>query len=208
LTLASSNVGSLGGLLALQRGEAHLAGSHLLDAATGEYNLPFIRRYIKERAVVVVNLVHRIQGFIVPPGNPKTITTLADLTRQGITFVNRQRGSGTRVLLDYLLTQQVLTPEHIAGYEREEFTHMAVAVAIASGLADVGLGVRSAAHALDLDFIAIGEEQYDLLFLRSFFESNGGANLMDVIGSAGFRQAVETLGGYDASRSGEIIYRQ
>jgi putative molybdopterin biosynthesis protein len=153
-------------------------------------------------------LVRRQQGLLVQQGNPKAIAALADLARSDITFVNRQAGSGTRVLLDYQLQNLHLDGRAIHGYEREEFTHMAVAVAIASGLADVGLGIQSAAHALHLDFIAVGEEQYDLLFLRSFFESDGGANLLDVVGSAGFRQAVEALGGYDASHSGEIIYRQ
>ena len=183
LTLASSNVGSLGGLLALQRGEAHLAGSHLLDAATGEYNLPFIRRYLKDRAVVVVNLVHRIQGFIVPPGNPKSITTLADLTRDGITFVNRQRGSGTRVLLDYLLTQQSLAPAQISGYEREEFTHLAVAAAVAGGRVDVGLGVLSAARALGMDFVPLRSEQYDLVIPREFYDSAALQPLLTLIRS-------------------------
>jgi putative molybdopterin biosynthesis protein len=205
LTLASSNVGSLGGLLALQRGEAHLAGSHLLDAATGEYNLPFIRRYIKERAVVVVNLVHRIQGFIVLPGNPKAITTLADLTRQGITFVNRQRGSGTRVLLDYLLTQQALAPAQIAGYEREEFTHLAVAAAVAGGRVDVGLGVLSAARALGMDFIPLQSEQYDLVIPREFYHSDSLQPLLTLIRSDECKQKVAALGGYDVSAMGEIV---
>jgi putative molybdopterin biosynthesis protein len=141
-------------------------------------------------------------------GNPKGIGALRDVARSDIRFVNRQPGSGTRVLLDYQLRQLRLDGRAIRGYEREEFTHMAVAVSVASGLADVGLGVRSAAHALSLDFIAVGEEQYDLLFLHSFFESDGGRKLMEVVGSAGFRQAVEALGGYDASRSGEVIYQQ
>jgi putative molybdopterin biosynthesis protein len=205
LTLASSNVGSLGGLLALQRGEAHLAGSHLLDTATGEYNVPFIRRYITERAVIVVNLVHRIQGFIVPPGNPKAITTLADLARQGITFVNRQRGSGTRVLLDYLLTQQALTPEQIAGYEREEFTHLAVAAAVAGGRVDVGLGVLSAARALGMDFIPLQSEQYDLIIPKEFYHSDSLQPLLTLIRSDACKQQVAALGGYDVSAMGEVV---
>ena len=172
LTLASSNVGSLGGLLALQRGEAHLAGTHLLDETTGEYNLSFIRRYVQGRAVVVVNLVQRVQGFIVPPGNPRSITTLADLRRDGITFVNRQRGSGTRVLLDYLLTQQAIAPTQIAGYEREEYTHLAVAAAVAGGRVAVGLGVLSAARALGMDFVPLQNEQYDLVIPREFYDSD------------------------------------
>ena len=205
LTLASSNVGSLGGLLAVQRGEAHLAGSHLLDEATGEYNLAFIRRYVKDRATVVVNLVQRIQGFIVPPGNPKAITTLADLTRTGITFVNRQRGSGTRVLLDYLLQQQSLSPTHITGYEREEFTHLAVAAAVAGGRVDVGLGVLSAARALGMDFVPLQNEQYDLVMPREFYDSDLLQPLLALIRSAAFQQQVEALGGYDVSAMGKVI---
>jgi putative molybdopterin biosynthesis protein len=205
LTLASSNVGSLGGLLALQRGESHLAGSHLLDETTGEYNLSFIRRYVPGRALVVVNLVHRIQGFIVPPGNPKSLTTLVDLTRDGITFVNRQRGSGTRVLLDYLLNQQGIAPAHIAGYEREEFTHLAVAAAVAGGRADVGLGVLSAARALGMDFVALQNEQYDLVIPREFYDSELLQPLLALIRSQAFQQQVEALGGYDVSTMGEVV---
>jgi putative molybdopterin biosynthesis protein len=205
LTLTSSNVGSLGGLLALHRGEAHLAGSHLLDEATGEYNLAFVRRYVPERALVVVNLVHRIQGFIVPPGNPKSIATLADLTRDGITFVNRQRGSGTRVLLDYLLKQQDIAPARISGYEREEFTHLAVAAAVAGGRVDVGLGILSAARALGMDFIALRSEQYDLVIPREFYHSELFQPLLALIRSQAFQQQVAARGGYDVSTMGEVV---
>jgi len=208
LKIAASNVGSLGGLLSLQRGETHIAGTHLLDPATGEYNIPDIRRVIPHAPVVLVHLVRREQGLLIQTGNPKRIEQLKDLTRAGVTFVNRQPGSGTRVLLDYQLQQSKLDPRAIRGYEREEFTHMAVAVAIASQLADVGLGVKSAAHALGLDFIPVGEEQYDLVFLRSFFDAEHGAKLLQTIRSADFRKAVETLGGYDARASGEIVYKQ
>lgn len=205
LTLASSNVGSLGGLLALQRGEAHVAGSHLLEEATGEYNLSFIRRYVPGRALVVVQFVHRIQGFIVPPGNPKGLTTLADLTREGITFVNRQRGSGTRVLLDYLLTQQGIAPAQIAGYEREEFTHLAVAAAVAGGRVYVGLGVLSAARALGMDFVPLRNEQYDLVIPRESYDSALLQPFLTLIRSQAFQQHVEALGGYDVSTMGEVI---
>jgi putative molybdopterin biosynthesis protein len=123
-------------------------------------------------------------------------------------FVNRQPGSGTRVLLDYELKRLQMNPAGIRGYEREEFTHMAVGVAVASGLADAGLGVRSAANALGLDFIPVGEEQYDLVFLRSFFDSEKGRRLLDTIRSQGFKRAVNDLGGYDTARAGEILYRQ
>jgi len=208
LKIAASNVGSLGGLLSLQRGETHIAGTHLLDPATGEYNIPDIRRVIPHAPVVLVHLVRREQGLLIQTGNPKRIEQLKDLTRAGVTFVNRQPGSGTRVLLDYQLQQSKLDPRAIRGYEREEFTHMAVAVAIASQLADVGLGVKSAAHALGLDFIPVGEEQYDLVFLRSFLDAEHGAKLFQTIRSADFRKAVEALGGYDARASGEIVYKQ
>jgi putative molybdopterin biosynthesis protein len=206
--IAAGNVGSMGALLSVQRGETHIGGTHLLDPATGKYNIPDIKRLIPKTPAILVHLVRRQQGLLVQPGNPKSIAALSDLARSDLTFINRQPGSGTRVLLDYQLQKLPLDPRIIRGYEREEFTHMAVAVAVASGLADVGLGVQSAAHALGLDFIAVGEEQYDLIFLRSFYESDGGAKLMDVIRSPAFRQAVEALGGYNASGSGEIIYRQ
>ena len=208
LKLAPSNVGSMGALLSVHRGETHIGGTHLLDPATGIYNVPDIQRLIPNTPVVLVHLVRRQQGLLVQPANPKRITSLRDLARSDVTFVNRQGGSGTRVLLDYQLAKVSLDPGKIHGYEREEFTHMGVGVAVASGLADVGLAIQSAAHALKLNFIAVGEEQYDLLFLRSFFDSASGTRLMEVIRSAGFRQAVEALGGYDASRSGEIVYEQ
>jgi putative molybdopterin biosynthesis protein len=208
LKIAASNVGSMGALWSAQRREAHIGGTHLLDPATGDYNVPDIKRSVPNTPLVLVHLVRRQQGLLVQPGNPKRIVELVDLARSGVSFVNRQPGSGTRVLLDYELHKLGLEPRNIRGYEREEFTHMAVAVAIASGLADVGLGVQSAAHALKLDFIPVGEEQYDLLFLGSFYESDGGTKLMGVIRSTPFRRAVEALGGYDASRSGEIIYQQ
>jgi putative molybdopterin biosynthesis protein len=207
LKIAASNVGSMGALLSVQRRETHIGGTHLLDPASGSYNIPDIKSIIPSTPVVLIHLVRRQQGLLVQPGNPKGINALSDLTSPEVTFVNRQSGSGTRVLLDYELAKRSLDPSKIRGYKREEFTHMAVAVAVASGLADVGLAVKSAAQALKLDFIAVGDEQYDLLFLRSFFESESGANLVTVIRSAGFRQAVEALGGYDASRSGEILYQ-
>ena len=141
--LSSANVGSLGGLLALKRGDAHLAGSHLLDEATGEYNRAFVERLLPGQEVLLINLAYRDQGFILPPGNPAGIRDLADLAGSGLRFVNRQKGSGTRVLLDYSLKQRGIAADRIAGYEREEFTHMGVAAAVLSGTADVGLGALS-----------------------------------------------------------------
>ena len=171
LTLASSNVGSLGGLLALRRGEAHIAGTHLLDEETGEYNVSFVRRYVPNEDIVLVTLVHRVQGLIVPPGNPKSIESLDDLTRRGVRFVNRQRGSGTRVLLDYLLREGGIEPSDISGYEREEFTHLAVAAAVAGDVVDVGMGVLSAAKALGVDFVPLSTERYDLAIPKQYYES-------------------------------------
>jgi len=208
LKIAATNVGSLGGLLALQRGETHIAGTHLLDAATGAYNIPDIKRTIPKVPVVLVHLARREQGILVAAGNPKAIGGLRDIARAGIRFVNRQAGSGTRVLLDYELARAGIDPASISGYQREEFTHMAVGVAIASGLADAGLGVRAAAAALGLDFIAVAQEQYDLLFLRAFFESDRGALLMEIVGSDDLKRAVFALGGYDTERCGEILYQQ
>jgi putative molybdopterin biosynthesis protein len=208
LKIAATNVGSLGGLLSLQRGETHIAGTHLLDPASGGYNIVDIKRAIPGLPVALVNLVQREQGLLVKRGNPKGIHDLKDLPRDGIRFVNRQPGSGTRVLLDFQLKHLGIDPHKILGYEREEFSHMAVAVAIASGLADVGLGVLSAAKALELDFIPVGQEQYDLLFLRPFFESERGEKLLEVIRSDGFKKAMEALGGYEARSTGEVLYQQ
>jgi putative molybdopterin biosynthesis protein len=207
LKIAATNVGSLGGMLALQRGETHISGTHLLDAASGLYNVPDIKRTIPKLAVTLVHLARREQGIIVARGNPKSIGSLNDLT-SGVRFINRQPGSGTRVLLDFELKKLSINPEHIDGYEREEFTHMSVGVAVASGLADAGLAVRAAAQALGLDFITIASEQYDLLFLRSFFESDRGERLMLVLQSGPFKDAVSALGGYDSGDSGKLLYQQ
>lgn len=204
LKISATNVGSLGGLLALKRGEAHVVGTHLLDPKTGTYNLPDIRRQLPLRDVVIVNLVIRDQGLIVARDNPKHIRRLQDLTRKDVRFVNRQAGAGTRVLLDYKLARLRIRPERIRGYEREEFTHMAVAVAIASGLADCGLGVRSAANALGLDFVPIEKEDYDLVFRRDFYDSGAGQALLAAMRSDCFRDAVMRLGGYDVSRTGTL----
>ena len=155
ITLSSSNVGSLGGLIALRRGEAHFAGSHLLDEDTGEYNLSYIHRYLAGQPVVVVNLAHRVQGLMVAKDNPKDIASLEDLARADVSFVNRQRGSGTRVLLDYKLKERGIGLEMIRGYEREEYTHLAVAADVSGGTADVGLGILAAARALDIGFVPL-----------------------------------------------------
>jgi len=203
--LVSANVGSQGGLLALRRGEAHLAGSHLLDPATGEYNLPYIQQYLPETPVRVVALVGREQGLIVARGNPKAIESLADLARSDVAFVNRQRGAGTRVLLDYQLARSGVDVASIRGYDREEYTHLGVAAAVASGRADCGLGIAAAAKALDLDFFPLYEERYDLVFPEQHAQSRLLAPLFDTLNSFWFRNAVSTLPGYDTSVMGKII---
>jgi putative molybdopterin biosynthesis protein len=208
IKIAAANVGSLGGLLALQRGENHMAGTHLLDADSGVYNIADIKRVIPNVPVVLVHLAQREQGIVVTPGNPKGISSLTDLVRKDVRFVNRQPGSGTRVLLDYELKKRNISPTEISGYEREEFTHMAVGVAIASGLADAGLAVRAAARALALDFIPVANEQYDLLMADDFFDSPRGQLLLTVISGESFKDAVNALGGYDTEKAGVVLYRQ
>jgi putative molybdopterin biosynthesis protein len=205
LSLSSSNVGSLGGLLALQRGEAHLAGSHLLDEQTGEYNFSYVRRYIPNVEVAVVNLVSREQGLIVPRGNPKRLAQVQDLARPDVRFVNRQRGSGTRVLLDYHLKQLGIEPSRISGYEREEFTHLMVAASVAGGTADVGLGILAAAHALNLDFVPLLQERYDLIIPTEHYESDLLQPLLALIRDVSFQSRVEALGGYNTSHMGEVM---
>jgi len=203
--LSSANAGSLGGLLALKRKEAHFAGSHLLDTVTGEYNLAYIRQYLPELPVVVLSLVGRQQGLLLPKENPKGIRDLVDLTRHEIVFVNRQRGAGTRVLLDYHLGLMGINKETIRGYDHEEYTHLAVAAAIASGRADCGLGIAAAAQALDLDYLPLYNERYDLVIPKIFFNSEILAPLFSVINSAEFRQVVSDMPGYDISVMGHII---
>ncbi len=205
-SLASTNVGSLGGLMALARGEAHLAGSHLLDEETGEYNVSFVRQYLAGRPAVIVTLAGRIQGLIVPSGNPRSLTRLEDLARPDVVFVNRQRGSGTRVLLDYRLQQAGIEPQRIRGYEREEYTHLAVAADVAGGAADVGLGILAAARALDLAFVPLFEERYDLVIPRDFYDAPVLRPLLQVVRGERLKSQVERLGGYDVSNMGAVAW--
>jgi putative molybdopterin biosynthesis protein len=203
--LASANVGSQGGLIALRRGEAHLAGSHLLNPETGEHNISYIRQYMPEIPVRVVALVGRDQGLMVKRGNPKSVKSLEDLSRSEVHFVNRQRGAGTRVLLDYHLNLMTIKPEHIVGYSQEEYTHLGVAAAIASGRADCGLGIAAAAQALDLDFIPLFQERYDLVIPKQFAESDLLAPVFQLLADRRFRGAVSQLTGYDVSVMGTTI---
>jgi putative molybdopterin biosynthesis protein len=205
MTLASSNVGSLGGLLALRKGNAHLAGSHLLDPETGEYNTSYIRRYLAGMDVRLVNLVYRDQGLIIARGNPRGIKGLGDLTRPDLSLVNRQAGSGTRVLLDWQLKQLGIDPRGINGYEREEYTHMAVAVDVLSGTADAGMAIYAAAQALGLDFLPVATERYDLVIPAAHFDGPLVQTLLEIVSSREFKDQVTALGGYDVRDTGTLI---
>jgi putative molybdopterin biosynthesis protein len=204
-SLSSANVGSLGGLLALARGEAHFAGSHLLDEETGEYNLAYIRRLLPNVPVVVLGFVEREQGLMLGRGNPQAIHGLADLTRDDVVFINRQRGAGTRVLLDYRLRQAGISPAQIRGYDRQEFTHLAVAAAVASGAADCGMGILAAARALGLDFVPLDRERYDLVIPVSFYADPFLAPLLGIIRDPEFAAAVAALGGYGTGQMGRVL---
>lgn len=204
--LTSAHVGSLGGLLALQRGQCHLAGSHLLDEETGIYNRRAIRENLKGIPCMLVQLVDREQGIMVMPGNPKGITSFEDLAREDVQFINRQRGSGTRVLLDYELRKRQISPSRIRGYRDEEYTHMNVAAAVLSGRADAGLGVRSAAAALGLDFVSAGVEEYDLVIPSRYAQDPRIQALFSVIRSDEFKSAVQAMGGYGTDRTGTVLW--
>lgn len=204
-TLGSSHVGSMGGLMALRRGVCHFAGCHLLDTEDGSYNVSYVDRFLKGTPVRIVHLVMRDQGLMVSPGNPKGVEGIESLTRDDVFFINRQSGSGTRILLDYRLGRLGVDPEQIAGYGDEEFTHMAVAAAVASGTADAGLGIQAAAKALKLDFIPVVTEQYDLIIPEAHFETEGIQTLLEIVRDEEFRKRVEALGGYDMGRSGAVL---
>jgi putative molybdopterin biosynthesis protein len=206
ITLASSNVGSLGGLVALRDGLCHIAGSHLLDPATGAYTLPFVDSLLGAGPdIAVVRLVHRDQGLIVPPGNPRGLTGIEDLAKPGLRYVNRQRGAGTRALLDHELAQHDIDPARVSGYTREEHTHLAVAAAVAVGRADTGMGIQAAARAFNLDFVPIAREPYDLVLRANMMEDDLLAPLWALLERPDFQAGVEALGGYSCGETGRRI---
>ena len=207
--LSSAHVGSMGGIMAIKRGEAHLAGTHLLDENTGEYNISFIKKFLPDVSLQLVNLTYREQGLLVPRGNPLGIKDFTDLARKEVRFINRQRGAGTRLLTDMHLNRLGITPEQVNGYDREEYTHMNVASAIVGNNADTGLAIRAAAVALDLDFIPVAEERYDLVLPKVFLDDPKVAALLNTINkNEEFRRIVAGLGGYDLRDCGRIMYEQ
>ena len=204
--LVSANVGSLGGLIALRRGETHIAGTHLLDLETGEYNLSYLRTYLPDTPVRLVTWAYRKQGLLVAKDNPLGIAGLTDLVRSDVRYINRQRGAGTRVLLDFHLGKIGISSESIQGYQQEEFTHLAVAAAIASGRADCGMGVAAAARALDLDFVPLFDERYDFAVPLEYAKADLLAPVFELMHDDGFRETVASQPGYDVSDMGKIQF--
>lgn len=203
--LSSAHVGSMGGIMALIGSETHIAPIHLLDMEDGSYNSSYLKKYLGDKPMILIKGVKRIQGIIVSKGNPLNIKSLKDIVTNERRFVNRQRGSGTRLFLDYNLKKVELDPKNMCGYEREEFTHIAVAALIAAGDADCGLGVYSAAKLMGLDFIALGNEEYDFAVPAEFLDTDMISEFIKVIKSNEFKSELDKLGGYDYSDIGEII---
>lgn len=208
-SLSSAHVGSMGGIMAIKNGEAHVAGTHLYDEEAGDYNVPFIRKFLYGKNLRLINLVYREQGLLVKKGNPKGIESIRDLERNDIMFINRQPGSGTRLLTDKCLKDLNIERSSVLGYENVEYTHMAVASAVKSGVADAGIGIHAASVALGLDFIPVAKERYDLIVPEECMEDEKVRVLLEIVEKDGdFREAVMKLGGYDPSDMGKIVYRQ
>lgn len=205
LTLSSARIGSLGGLMALKRGEAHMAGTHLFDEETGEYNVSYVQRYLPDADIRLINLSFREQGLMTAAGNPVNISGIEDLARPQVSFINRQKGAGTRVLLDFELKRKGIDAAAIKGYEREEYSHMSVAAAVLEGAADTGLGIMAAARALGLDFIPVTTERFDLAIPERFLATKNIMSLLEVIRSQDFKDRVLRLGGYDTSMTGKFV---
>ncbi|MBQ5682015.1 MAG: molybdopterin biosynthesis protein, partial [Peptococcaceae bacterium] len=204
MPVSSAHVGSLSGIMALRRKECHMAPIHLLDEETGIYNEAYVRQYFPGQKMALISGVGRIQGFMVPKGNPKQIAGIDDLRERKLSFANRQRGAGTRILFDYTLKQHNMTVEEINGYEKEYATHMAVAISVKSGVADTGLGVYSAAKAMELDFIPLANEQYDFLIPAEYLDDERVQQFIGILSSDDFKQRLIDLGGYDVTHTGEV----
>ena len=203
--VASSHVGSMGGIMAIKRGEAHLAGIHLLDEEDGSYNVSYLRQHFPDGGVALIKGVKRIQGLMVAAHNPLAITGIADLKRDGLRYVNRQRGAGTRLLLDYLLKKEAIVPTSIYGYTREEPTHIAVATQIAAGTADCGMGIYSASQSLGLGFLPIGDEEYDFLIRERDLDTALIKKFLDILRGTEFAAACEIMGGYGTDGVGRVL---
>ena len=203
--MSSAHVGSMGGVMAVRRGEAHVAGCHLLDTESGKYNLSFVKKYFPKGGVKLVRCVGRQQGLMVAPGNPLGIEKFSDIAKENLRYVNRQKGSGTRILTDYLCRQESLDTDAIYGYDREELTHNSVAVQIASGSADAGMGIYSAAQLYGLDFIPICIEEYDLLIPEDAWETPQVRQMIATLKSDAFKEKILAMGGYTLDAPGEVI---
>lgn len=203
--LASTHTGSMGGLNAVKDGVCHTAGAHLFDPESGDYNFPFIEKYLPDTELVLVNLAVRVQGLMVRKGNPKNIQEICDLTRDDVSFINRQRGAGTRILFDHKLAEAGLSHKDIHGYATEEFTHMTVAVNVMTGAADAGMGILAAAKALKLDFVPLAKERYDLIIPADLVDDPKIAAMLRIIRSQGFQERIAALGGYETNLSGQVM---
>jgi putative molybdopterin biosynthesis protein len=196
MKIVSAHVGSMAGIMAIRKGEAHVAGIHLLDPSTKQYNLSYVKKLLAGQDIILYPFLKRMQGWILPKGNPLEIHSIDDVAKKQANYVNRQKGAGTRILMDMLLTEAGLSPEEIIGYEREMFSHLAVAAEVKGDTKGAGLGIYPAAKAMDLDFVPVADEEYDLLMTKSFYESESGQLLIGIIQSEGFKQQVDKIGGY------------
>ncbi len=202
--LKLQTVGSMAGLTALRRDESHLAGAHLLDPETGEYNISYLKKFFKGQKLLLINLVYREQGLYLKKGNPKNIENINDLTQNNINYINRQRGAGTRVLFDFLLSKNEIKADQISGYEKEEYTHIAAAAAVGRGSADAALGIRAAAEVMDVDFLPLAEEKYDLIIKAENLNDPGISKLIELINKDEIKTEIENLGGYNCKETGKI----
>jgi len=207
-TFSISNVGSLAGLIALQNGGCHIAATHLLDQETGEYNSVFIKKHFPDMKIVLLNVAHREQGLIVKKGNPLGLKTLKSLVTKKANIINRQEGSGTRVLLDYRLKESGIAPETVHGYDRIAYTHMEVALDVFSGSADAGIGIMAAARMLGLDFVPLAKERFDLAIPTGYFSTESVKALKKTLNSDDFKKSIAEMGGYEVRDTGKVVYER
>ena len=207
-TFSISNTGSLAGLIALQNGGCHIAATHLLDQETGEYNSSFIKKHFPEMKISLLNVAHREQGLIVKKGNPLGLRTLKSLVTKKATIINRQEGSGTRVLLDYRLKESGIDPETIQGYDRVAYTHMEVALDVFSGSSDAGIGIMAVARMLGLDFVPLAKERFDLAIPADYISTEPVKALRKTLNSEDFKTSIAEMGGYEIRDTGRVVYER